>query len=110
MAVTAAPVGVGAENALLAALPEDVRETLLQGAEVEVAPTEEGAGQRPGEPVEFGPWLRARLHSQGLSQERAARRLGVSTRTVGRWVRGDTQPRFRDLGRLREAFGPLPEG
>jgi CRP-like cAMP-binding protein len=50
MAVTAAPVGVGAENALLAVLPEDVRGTLLQGAEVE-----ELAQRRvlwePGEPV-----------------------------------------------------------
>jgi Helix-turn-helix len=78
--------------------------------EVDVAPTVEPDRPRLQEPMEFGPWLRSRLQSRGMSQELAARRLGVSTRTVGRWVRGDTQPRFRDLARLREAFGPLPEG
>ena len=78
--------------------------------EVDVAPKAELERRQPVEPVEFGTWLRARLRSRGMSQERAARRLGVSTRTVGRWVRGDTQPRFRDLARLREAFGPIPEG
>jgi len=65
------------------------------------------AGEAPDE--RFGEWLRRRLRDERLSQESAARRIGVSSRTVGRWVRGDTEPRYRDLARLREVLGDLPE-
>jgi transcriptional regulator with XRE-family HTH domain len=41
--------------------------------------------------------------------EAAARRLDVSTKTISRWVAGSTEPRMRDLYRIRETFGePLP--
>jgi transcriptional regulator with XRE-family HTH domain len=43
-----------------------------------------------------------------MTMETAARHLGVSTKTVGRWVGGTTEPRLRDLSRIREVFGDLP--
>jgi Helix-turn-helix len=72
--------------------------------EVQIAPAARDEPQVP----EFRTWLLQRLRAQGLSQESAARRIGVSTRTVGRWARGQTQPRMRDLPRVREALGELP--
>lgn len=59
----------------------------------------------PVAPRSVAGWLSAALESQGLSQEQAARRLGVSVRTVGRWVRGETEPRLREMRRLTEVFG-----
>jgi len=56
----------------------------------------------------FAAWLSDVLRRQGLSQEAAARQLGVSVRTVSRWVRGQTEPRLRDVRRISDAFGPLP--
>lgn len=38
----------------------------------------------------------------------AARQLGVSVKTVSRWVGGATEPRLRDLRRIRELFGEIP--
>ena len=40
--------------------------------------------------------------------EAAARQLGVSVKTVSRWVGGATEPRLRDLRRIRELFGDIP--
>lgn len=56
----------------------------------------------------FAQWLAEVLRAQGLSQEAAARQLGVSVRTVSRWVRGQTEPRLRDVRRVSEVFGPVP--
>jgi hypothetical protein len=79
--------------------------------ELEVVPngSHPPAGALPADDREdFRMWLLTRLHDAGLSQESAARRIGVSARTVGRWARGETQPRMRDLGRVREVLGDLP--
>jgi transcriptional regulator with XRE-family HTH domain len=38
----------------------------------------------------------------------AARRLDVSTKTISRWVSGTTEPRLRDLYRIRDVFGEPP--
>ena len=38
----------------------------------------------------------------------AAKQLGVSVKTVSRWVGGATEPRLRDLRRIRELFGDFP--
>ena len=38
----------------------------------------------------------------------AAHRLGVSGKTVNRWVQGHTEPRMRELRRVQEVFGDLP--
>jgi hypothetical protein len=56
----------------------------------------------------FAEWLTGVLRKQGISQEAAARQLGVSVRTVSRWVRGQTEPRLRDVRKISDAFGPLP--
>jgi DNA-binding transcriptional regulator YiaG len=56
----------------------------------------------------FANWMAAVLKREGLSQEAAARQLGVSVKTVSRWVGGETEPRLRELRRIREVFGEVP--
>ena len=56
----------------------------------------------------FRDWLAGILRHQGLSQESAARRLGVSLKTVNRWLRGHSEPRMRELRRVRDVFGEPP--
>jgi DNA-binding XRE family transcriptional regulator len=58
----------------------------------------------------FAEWLSGVLKREGLSQEAAARQLGVSVKTVSRWVGGETEPRLRELRRIREVFGEAPLG
>jgi Helix-turn-helix len=58
--------------------------------------------------VSFADWLAGALRRDGMTMETAARHLGVSTKTVGRWVGGTTEPRLRDLSRIRDVFGELP--
>jgi DNA-binding XRE family transcriptional regulator len=56
----------------------------------------------------FAGWMQDVLRTQGLTQEAAARQLGVSVKTVSRWVGGATEPRMRDLRRIQEVFGEVP--
>jgi helix-turn-helix protein len=56
----------------------------------------------------FADWMSGALRRQGLTMEEAARQLGVSVKTVSRWVGGATEPRLRDLRRIQELFGELP--
>ncbi|MEU4219962.1 helix-turn-helix transcriptional regulator, partial [Actinoplanes sp. NPDC026623] len=56
----------------------------------------------------FATWLSARLRAEGMTMEAAARRLEVSTKTISRWVSGATEPRLRDLYRIRDVFGEPP--
>jgi hypothetical protein len=70
-------------------------------------------GVRPpaGPPVAsttFADWMSEVLRREGLTHEAAARQLGVSVKTVSRWVGGETEPRMRDLRRIQERFGDLP--
>jgi Helix-turn-helix len=58
--------------------------------------------------VEFADWMAGVLRREGLTMEAAARQLGVSVKTVSRWVGGATEPRLRDLRRIRELFGETP--
>jgi hypothetical protein len=80
-----------------------------------------GAAARPGSGTDTGPqptiphpaatfaeWMSSTLRREGLTHEAAARQLGVSVKTVGRWVGGETEPRMRDLRRIQELFGELP--
>ena len=63
---------------------------------------------QPGQPATFAEWMSTALRREGLTQEAAARQLGVSVKTVSRWVGGATEPRMRDLRRIQEIFGQVP--
>ena len=56
----------------------------------------------------FAAWLGGALRREGMTLEAAAREIKVSVKTVSRWVSGTTEPRLRDLSRIREVFGDLP--
>jgi hypothetical protein len=56
----------------------------------------------------FATWMTGVLRREGMTMEAAARQLGVSVKTVSRWVGGTTEPRLRDLRRIRELFGETP--
>ncbi len=70
----------------------------------------EGAASGNDGPEEkgFADWMAAALRREGMTMEVAARQLGVSVKTVSRWVGGTTEPRLRDLRRIRELFGDFP--
>jgi hypothetical protein len=61
-----------------------------------------------GEDPSFATWMSGVLRREGMTMEAAARQLGVSVKTVSRWVGGTTEPRLRDLRRIRELFGEIP--
>jgi Helix-turn-helix len=72
------------------------------------APGQNG-GPPPGPDDQgFAEWMSAALRREGMTMEVAARQLGVSVKTVSRWVGGTTEPRLRDLRRIRELFGDFP--
>lgn len=56
----------------------------------------------------FAEWMTGVLRREGLTIESAASQLGVSVKTVSRWVGGSTEPRLRDLRRIHELFGEVP--
>jgi hypothetical protein len=65
-----------------------------------------GSGSSPD--ASFADWMAGVLRREGMTMEAAARQLGVSVKTVSRWVGGATEPRLRDLRRIRELFGDIP--
>jgi hypothetical protein len=67
-----------------------------------------GGSAAVGEDPSFAEWMSGVLRREGLTMEAAARQLGVSVKTVSRWVGGTTEPRLRDLRRIRELFGEIP--
>lgn len=71
------------------------------------APPPAGQGH-PDHAANFADWMSTALRREGLTQEAAARLLGVSVKTVSRWVGGTTEPRLKDLRRIREVFGDVP--
>jgi DNA-binding XRE family transcriptional regulator len=83
-----------------------------EGVEVDVLRAPASPNELPAagqaEPQSFAAWMAATLKREGLSQEAAARQLGVSVKTVSRWVGGETEPRLRELRRIREVFGTVP--
>jgi hypothetical protein len=68
----------------------------------------DGAGGDDGDASSFADWMAGMLRREGMTMEAAARQLGVSVKTVSRWVGGATEPRLRDLRRIRELFGDIP--
>ena len=92
----------GADHAVTAtAVPAGAGDTSV----AELAGAAAGA---PGHPETFADWMSTALRREGLTQEAAARMLGVSVKTVSRWVGGATEPRMRDLRRIQEVFGEVP--
>jgi DNA-binding XRE family transcriptional regulator len=94
---TAAPVAAPGGTDTLAAVGTEAPDEL--------------AGALPGtleHPDTFAAWMSTALRREGLTQEAAARMLGVSVKTVSRWVGGATEPRMRDLRRIQEVFGEVP--
>jgi hypothetical protein len=84
-----------------------------EGAGIRIERGRQGAPPRPESPpagggLSFARWLAAGLRREGLTTEAAARLLNVSTKTVSRWVGGATEPRLRDLYRIRQVFGEPP--
>ena len=77
----------------------DVLRTALEGDDLAVPKEVEPS---------FADWMGSILTRRGLSQEAGARELGVSVRTMSRWIAGDTEPRLRDLRRIRDVFGEVP--
>jgi DNA-binding XRE family transcriptional regulator len=73
-----------------------------------ISPAEPVVLGQPGHPASFAEWMSSALRREGLTQEAAARQLGVSVKTVSRWVGGATEPRMRDLRRIQEVFGEVP--
>lgn len=55
----------------------------------------------------FGEWMTETLRSKGITREAAAEQLGVSVKTVTRWIGGQTEPRLRELRRIQEQFGDV---
>jgi hypothetical protein len=77
-------------------------------AALSAVPSSPGMIGPPGDPGTFAEWMSRALRREGLTQEAAARQLGVSVKTVSRWVGGATEPRMRDLRRIQEIFGEVP--
>lgn len=83
-----------------------------QAARPATPPALAGAGEAPDgrdqAPASFAEWMSGMLRREGMTIESAAKQLGVSAKTVSRWVGGSTEPRLRDLRRIREVFGEIP--
>jgi DNA-binding XRE family transcriptional regulator len=88
----------------------DLPAAVRQAVQAPEAAAATDGGSQPAAPAEdsFASWMAAVLKREGLSQEAAARQLGVSVKTVSRWVGGETEPRLRELRRIREVFGEIP--
>jgi DNA-binding XRE family transcriptional regulator len=98
-----APVGFGAAPAAIAS-----GSTPSPSPPGRVPPGANGHVASDPEPETFAEWMAELLRREGLTQQAAARQLGVSVKTIARWVGGETEPRLRDLRRIREMFGPTP--
>jgi hypothetical protein len=86
------------------------RHAPVAGNQVAEDPAGNAARQVVADPdaESFANWMAGVLRREGLTMEAAARQLGVSVKTVSRWVGGATEPRLRDLRRIRELFGEIP--
>lgn len=99
-----APVGFGAPPPVVPGGPAGPSPSAPGG----VPPAANGYFASDPEPETFAEWMTELLRREGLTQQAAARQLGVSVKTIARWVGGETEPRLRDLRRIREMFGPTP--
>ena len=79
-----------------------------QASDMEAAATGRDGMPPDGSETAFADWMAGVLRREGMTMEVAAKQLGVSVKTVSRWVGGATEPRLRDLRRIRELFGDFP--
>jgi len=86
----------------------DALASLLKSQQPGPAGRDEVAAPGDDDETAFADWMAASLRREGMTMEVAARQLGVSVKTVSRWVGGTTEPRLRDLRRIRELFGDFP--
>ena len=101
-------VGTGPSlDALTSLLNVDGPGAMPAAAGPAAPPSGEVAGAGPAT-SSFAEWMAGVLRREGLTIESAARQLGVSVKTVSRWVGGTTEPRLRDLRRIHELFGEVP--
>jgi len=100
----AAPLNLPVQPAGQAAQPDGTAGATAAG----ISPPAPVILGQPGHPASFAEWMSSALRREGLTQEAAARQLGVSVKTVSRWVGGATEPRMRDLRRIQEVFGEVP--
>ena len=100
-AQVSSPAGLDALASLLKTQAVDM-EAAATGREG-VASEHNGAEEQA-----FADWMAMVLRREGMTMEVAARQLGVSVKTVSLWVGGSTEPRLRDLRRIRELFGDFP--
>lgn len=107
--LAAARPDVGTFVIVIRLFPQDAEIEVLSSADT-VLPSSRASSRAQPRPVAepFAGWFADVLRREGLSQEAAARHLGVSVRTVSRWVRGQTEPRLRDVRRISDVFGPVP--
>jgi DNA-binding XRE family transcriptional regulator len=101
--LVAASPSIGTFQVVVRLFPDDVEIEVLSSTD-----SPPRAALPEAASASFAHWFADVLRRQGLSQEAAARQLGVSVRTVSRWVRGQTEPRLRDVRRISGAFGPVP--
>ena len=86
----------------------DALASLLKSQEPARFGADPPGASRNDDETAFADWMAAALRREGMTMEVAARQLGVSVKTVSRWVGGTTEPRLRDLRRIRELFGDFP--
>ena len=79
-----------------------------QASDMKAAAAGRGEPMPNGDETAFADWMAGVLRREGMTMEVAAKQLGVSVKTVSRWVGGATEPRLRDLRRIRELFGDFP--
>jgi hypothetical protein len=108
-----AAAGLDALSSLMRAheIAGGVRQPPVAGNPVAGDPGVENAARQvtvDADAESFADWMSGVLRREGMTMEAAARQLGVSVKTVSRWVGGATEPRLRDLRRIRELFGETP--
>lgn len=107
--VRSRPAAVHPQAPAAAAEPAELADpALAERAAAALTPAEPVPLGKPGQPATFADWMSTALRREGMTQEAAARQLGVSVKTVSRWVGGATEPRMRDLRRIQEVFGQVP--
>ena len=82
----------------------DIRVTVRRGrARIEVLgpPRAEVTG---GDAASFAAWLSGAMEERSMTSAQTASALGVSSRTVSRWLNGWTEPRLRELRRITAYF------